>query len=364
MKILMIDAPYDEFLHAIYREDCALENACCEDQLCAVMQRCFGAADFYTHALRKLGHDATDLLWNAVPMQRRWARDNAPALAARFPEGAAWPVLRAWLWEVLEARVEAERPDVLYLQTIYDLPVDMLARMKRYCRLLVGQRAAPIPADYDHSALDLMVSSLPNMVRRFREMALDAVFQPLGFDARVLECVPPQEKCRDVVFVGGLGDAHAERTEFLEAVARRVPIHVWGYGHESLSPQSPLLDNFHGQAWGLDVYRHFRSARVVLNVHSPWAEGYANNLRLFEATGIGTCLLTDSMANLGEYFEPGREVYAYSNADECASLIRYALEHESEREAVAAAGQQRTLRQHTYDAVARLLESVLAERLS
>ena len=93
------------------------------------------------------------------------------------------------------------------------------------------------------------------------------------------------------------------------------------------------------------------------------ANGYANNMRLFEATGVGTLLLTDWKANLAELFEPGREVIAYRTPDECAELIGYYLEHDAERDAVARAGQQRTLREHSYDQRMQELVDVVAPYL-
>ena len=78
------------------------------------------------------------------------------------------------------------------------------------------------------------------------------------------------------------------------------------------------------------------------------AGSYANNMRLFEATGVGALLITDCKENLSEMFEPGKEVVVYRGAEECVELIRYYLEHEEERQTIAAAGQQRTLREHSY----------------
>jgi spore maturation protein CgeB len=46
--------------------------------------------------------------------------------------------------------------------------------------------------------------------------------------------------------------------------------------------------------------------------------------------------------------EPGKEVITYRTPEECAELIRYYLAHEDERTEIARAGQQRTLRDHTY----------------
>jgi spore maturation protein CgeB len=47
-------------------------------------------------------------------------------------------------------------------------------------------------------------------------------------------------------------------------------------------------------------------------------------------------------------FEPGKEVVAYRSPEECVELVKYYLEHDKEREAIARAGQERTLREHTY----------------
>jgi spore maturation protein CgeB len=69
---------------------------------------------------------------------------------------------------------------------------------------------------------------------------------------------------------------------------------------------------------------------------------------LFEATGVGTLLVTDWKKNLHEMFEPGKEVVSYRTPEECAEMIQYYLEHNEERVAIARAGQQRTLRDHTY----------------
>ncbi len=72
-------------------------------------------------------------------------------------------------------------------------------------------------------------------------------------------------------------------------------------------------------------------------------------MRLYEATGVGTCLVTDAKENLSEMFEPTREVVTYTDARDCVEKVHHYLTHESQREAVAEAGRRRTMRDHTYD---------------
>jgi spore maturation protein CgeB len=102
---------------------------------------------------------------------------------------------------------------------------------------------------------------------------------------------------------------------------------------------------------------------MTLNTHGDKA-AYAANMRLFEATGVGTLLITDWQENLHEIFEPGKEVIAYRTPEECAELIQYYLEHVEEREAIARAGQERTLREHTYYKRMQELVGILERYLS
>ena len=71
-------------------------------------------------------------------------------------------------------------------------------------------------------------------------------------------------------------------------------------------------------------------------------------MRLYETTGVGTPLLTDWKQNLSEMFHPEAEVAAYQSAEDCVEKIGYYLKQDGERDRIARAGQERTLREHTY----------------
>lgn len=74
----------------------------------------------------------------------------------------------------------------------------------------------------------------------------------------------------------------------------------------------------------------------------------AANMRLYEATGAGTFLLTDNLRGLPELFTPGQHLAAYDSAADCIAKIKHYLAQDAEREAIATAGQQHTLSHHTY----------------
>ena len=212
----------------------------------------------------------------------------------------------------------------------------------------MGQYASPLPKGRDFSAYDLMISSLPNLVDYFRRQGLPSEVHRLGFEPSVIERLGESKDRISISFVGSLSSAHSSRRELLEYVCQHAPVDVWGYGSDRMLKSSPVAGRYRGSAWGYEMYRILGRSMMTLNHHIDVAGPYANNMRLYEATGVGTLLLTDWKANLNELFELGNEVLAYRSPGECSELIQYYLKHEDERKAIARAGQQRTLREHTY----------------
>jgi len=70
--------------------------------------------------------------------------------------------------------------------------------------------------------------------------------------------------------------------------------------------------------------------------------------RNFEVPGCGGFLLTGRADNLDQYYSDGREVVIFEHIDDLIAKIRYYLKHEDERAAIARAGFDRTMREHTY----------------
>jgi spore maturation protein CgeB len=102
-----------------------------------------------------------------------------------------------------------------------------------------------------------------------------------------------------------------------------------------------------GSRFRKDMFRVLGQARICLNQHGNTGGDSAGNRRLWEATGMGTCLLTDWRPNLHEIFKIDEEVVVYRNVDECIDKIDYLLAHEDKRKAIAEAGMKRTHRDYS-----------------
>jgi spore maturation protein CgeB len=369
---LIVDAYYQSFLDAHYARHPEIADLEYEDALSRLMATCFGTSDFYSTNLRALGNVAADIVANDSRLQAKWASSAkvrptvsvaGRALARIVPYLRQFVSPTRWRETILIKQVETVRPDVLYIQDLQLCAPEFVGRVRPFVRLVVGQIASPLPDDSFLHGVDLVVTSCPHFVKRFRDRGIATEYLRLGFESSILERLARAPTGYGAVFVGGMTQLHLRRNEILRCTAERVDLDVWGYGYDELPPDSPILRRYHGEAWGLDMYNVFKGAKIVVNRHGEVAENYASNMRLFEATGVGSLLITDEKDNLDEFFEVGEEIETYSDADELVDKIKYFLAHEEQRDRIARAGQARTLREHTYLHRMRELEQLLERHL-
>lgn len=71
--------------------------------------------------------------------------------------------------------------------------------------------------------------------------------------------------------------------------------------------------------------------------------------RTFEVPACGGFLLTGDADNLRDYYVDGKEIVIFKNKADLAEKCKYYLAHENERLAIAKAGYERTIKEHTYE---------------
>jgi len=362
MRALVVNTDYPGFLRQHYGDRPDLAAAPFAEQMAARAASWFSVADCYSHALRQLGHEAWDVHANNVFAQHAWARAHAPHVVRDVPPpipGGAripWTCGRGtaggsfdWLVDVLVEQVRAMRPHVVLNQAMDGLPPAAMREVRPLVPVLAGQMASP-PLDeaLDWRVYDLCVSSFPWRVEWFRRMGVRGELNRLAFDARVLAVLPTVGRDLPLTFVGSFFDMHRSRTRLLEQIAERFPqLAVWGPRPRDGFADSPLASCYQGEAWGLEMLTILRRSQVTINHHGD-VPPFANNFRLYEATGTGAALVTDWKCNLHEMFTPDEEVAAYRDDQECLAMIDRYLGDAPARAALAAAGQRRTLAEHTF----------------
>lgn len=353
MNILILDNYYEKFLNFFYSCHPEVSTMNFETHRDLLMSQRFSTSDAFSYNLKKLGHDAQEIVTNDDRLQRKWAQENGirplPLPLPRYLNyGLNYILNYDWRYKIIKAQIEKIKPDVLYIQEYNILSDGFIAKLKPLVKLIVGQVASPIPALRSFKSYDLVLSSAPHFVENFNQLGITSKFFRLAFDDRVLKEINKSDTRFDFTFVGGLSKAHKKGFELLNIVSEQTSIELFGYGKKTLKPSSIAYRHHHGEVWGLDMYKILSQSAITLNRHGEIAGNFASNMRLFEATGMGTCLITDWKENLHTIFELDEEVVTYSSTDELIEKVNYLLENNDERMKIAKAGQKRTLKEHTY----------------
>lgn len=367
MRVLILNTDYEAFLDDLYAGNPGLAQRSFDQQMEVRNASLFGVADFYSEGFKANGVEAAEVHLNNKAMQLRWAAERGLKVDAAdktrprgifarvhrlfgqhqklTPQLAAMP---DWARDVMIAQIEEFQPDVILNQVMHFVSAESLRSLVAKRCLLVGQIAAPWHWPDDDRRYDLVVTSLPNFVDQFKQRGVRTFYNQLGFSPQVLASVPETARDLAVTFVGTLSSQHNDRIRLLEFLAERTSLNIWGTGIEEVSKESPIHSCYRGQAWGRDMFAIFRRSKIVINQHIGVAGRFANNMRLYEATGCGATLVTDRKVNLHELFDVGSEVIDYADPAECLAKIEGLLDQPTQCASVGNSGQMRTCRDHTY----------------
>jgi spore maturation protein CgeB len=347
MRIVLLDTYYPDVLNSLPFD---IESSY-ERELEAVLSVSFGTASFFSDNLRALGHECIDIVANWPLLQSMWAKENG------FDN-------RANVQIIALAQIKAFNPDVVFIQDFSFFYATTLSLLSRNY-LLCGQISCPFPREANVKQAKVIWSSFPHYVRRFDNLGVKGIYMPLAFEPRMLEG-PTVARDIDISFVGGVGrQSHWQYgTDVLETVAAAFngSFHWYGYGLDNLPASSALRACYRGPAWGRDMYEIYARSKCVVNRHGEVAQGYTNNLRCFEATGMGALLFTEQSSNLRELF-PVDTVVPYSSPTHLVNELERYLGDDAARSFMALAGQHHVIMQHTYMHRMKTVSDVLQEML-
>jgi spore maturation protein CgeB len=397
---------YPHYLQQFYTERPGLAAKPFESQHEALMLDCFGQADFWAVALSRLGYETQEVVANVEPMQKRWAEER----------GLVYDEHR-WGLDIVAAQVRAFRPELLFVDDHHFFPAPFVRQLRSESpsiRLVLGWCGAPYTDPAIFRECDLVLCCIPEMVEHFRRDGHRSHHLNHAFEPRILERInTDSEPTMDFAFIGSIiirEGFHQERVKLLLDLVEKTELRLWTdssrpswqqragtllrrtaydavhsadgvaflkpllraapftrrvaqWKARPLLPQGiaePLLRRARPPLFGLRMFQKLQDTRVALNTHIDISPRSASNMRLFEATGIGTCLLTDWKANESELFEPDVEMVSYRSSEECIEKVRYLLDHEDERRRIALAGQRRTLSCHTFAQLDALVRRALS----
>lgn len=407
MRLCYITTVYGSYLDSFYKDRPELLNASYAVQNAALLDDGFGRLGALSATLPMHGYEVKEIVGNAIPMQDAWAREN----------GFDAPVTQK-MTSIVQRQVLDWKPDVIFFDDPINFSSGFIAELRARCgsiKVILGYNGAPTYNLDTVRQYDVLLNPTRAWVASFERQGCNCRFYPHAFNTNFLHGIPEREPVEaEVLFIGALVRAHGyhlvrERT--LEALAAKLPIRI----HSPSAAFRPVKDALEtatrcmlydgirlvrrskiSTAWmerlpvlgkaskwdqrpmrqvnprlrpylrpplfGRAFYAAQRKSAITLNILADiGSEMGAINMRLFEATGVGACLLTDASEDLKQVFDVDREVVTFATPDECIQKAKWLLDHPKEREDIAKAGQARTLRNYTCVQRAEQLNGIIGE---
>lgn len=411
-RFVKVTSYYRAFLSAYYTDNPTISSRPYADQLAHLMAQGFGWSDSYSRHLRALGVDAHEIVANAK-LQKAWALEHN-----RIPIASEAPFASVDKTLVLQ-QLQELKPDVVFFQDSLTFNGEWIRQLKRQVpsiRLVLGYLCSRHTESLlrEFHAFDLMISCTPCFVNTFRASGLpsELIYHGFDVDQHSESSAAAQERPFNLTFTGSLfaGNLqHGERLAVIEAlIASGVDVRLLGnvaysprlrllarqalfvagklartnvlasralsttrIGSKALNmesfpaekrPSRKLMRAVRPAVYGRAMFDELGKAKIALNVHIDASGSCAGNVRLFEATGMGACLVTDWKDNLPDLFTSD-EVVSYRSTAECIEKIQWLVEHPAERAAIAEAGRRRTLLSHRMDQRAGELDELIRRRI-
>lgn len=397
MRILKVSQYYPAYIHAITQKLSHGRGMDYQTALSKILADSFSWADFYTTAFRDKGHEMPEIIQNAEWLQDKFALEHG---------------MKSRGLELLLEQVKFYKPEILFLDTLL-ITGDWIETVRREVSSVkrIGMfncSPASIRTLELFRMCDFVITCHRGINEQYRSQGINSFHVFHGFGKAVLEriSIDPARVKNQILFSGSLfpgSDFHDLRTQALEGFVRnklpfvgyayqdqtpnwkiwskrvayhsvnaisKLPFHplenwslyrriqAWKEPPQKLNLSRELKKHLKSPLFGLEMYQCLADSSVIFNIHGGIAGQYASNMRMFEATGVGSCLLTDAKTDLSQLFEPEKEILTYQSLEECLEKARWLIENPVKAKEIGLAGQRRTLRDHTYESRAEQMIAV------
>ncbi|MEO1069452.1 MAG: glycosyltransferase [Cyanobacteria bacterium J06638_6] len=409
MKLFKIAIPFWQHWLQLYGEHPELANQTWAEQQATINHNWFGFPHVWKDALEPWGYEVQEVLANVDLVQKTWATERGFV----YDE-------TTWKHDILKGQILEFQPEILFVADMFQFSPEWIQALRQSCpsiRLVMGWCGGPWPNDGLFNAYDFTLSCVPDIVDILQRQGHRTFHLNHSFDPRILDRLetghPPTI---DFSFIGNINrnsQFHVARDATLERLVADVNVEIFTlafYANDDLKTNArrlakgrlfalarqlkaagvpaPWIDRLPGfrsvanlsaaprravnpklkpfmqpPRFGIPMFQTLRDSRATFNSHIDLSASSASNMRLFEATGVGTCLMTDHKANLNQLFEPDREVLTYNSPDECVEKVKWVLAHPHRRNEIAQAGQARALKDHTLASRAEQLHGILQREM-
>jgi spore maturation protein CgeB len=388
LKIAFLSSIYPAHAEKIYRENPSLRNKTTNEQMEFILWHALSSYTRWNEYLGKQGFEVLYFVHNLSYVELKWADENQFC-----------PKKENKIFQIGIEKIKRFNPDIIYCDCplfylhsnfLNELIYNLAKRPK-----LVAWYGANCGDEETFRFFDLTLSNSKHLVNELCKKEIHADFLQHSFEPAVLDKIRiPAKRINKLGFFGNLdtytpdfeernklllkisdignvlqvyGTLHKpkplerikysaikSRHNFSRIVKKIYPlkrIETWSQ-IENLPPNPWLLDKKFTQQVKPPLFGHMMlqtlsNYQLAFNYHNKHTGNYACNMRLFEATGIGCCLLTDQKSDIHSIFEPDSEIVTYSSPEEAISKAKCLIREPKLAREIAHAGQKRTLTHYT-----------------
>jgi len=362
-----------------------------------ILQGQYNYSDVFRHEMQRHGNRCDEIVFDVEPLQKKWAKEHN----VKLHEGEQWQL------KIALAQLKKINPDVVYLQGFTRIRVCDIEKVRSEIpnlKKIVVHSGFPNGLDVVNPDT-LILAGFPCIQKAFSDIGCEAHLVYHCFDERLLSHM--QE--RDTVpfsFIGtsgyGYGEGHKTRYWELLKLGHHTPLEVWLDDKDSFTdpsgPANPFIDQplkahfysdiqgdlsqypnpftpmrnlfdksrVHHPAYGVEFFQVMRDSLVSFQRHTDAMFHEVGAMRVFQVTGVGSCLLTNSGSNMSDLFEEDTEVVTYSSLEECIEKANYLVDHPDIAREIARKGQEKTLKVHSakerYGLVHHLISNALSKK--
>ena len=396
MKIFWVGNAYPEALENVFLEikrsgQDGISYQALKEKVDASFVNYFATG--WCKALANIGYETENVVINAMPLQRLWLKEHGDNRKSISQE------------EILLFQIKEYRPRIVFASDCCSAEfIHSVRREVPSVQLIIGWAGSAVAKDSTKQklwkAVDIILCCAPESVSFLNRKGANAFHMNHAFSVDIMDALGKIAMQHSVIsFIGSLvrgKEYHLFREKLLLEILDVVPLDIYSpsanikkssllksgatiaaykvvqsfpektkdkvLSHfpligqlcsRKVCPVFPINFSLYRRlippVFGMEMFETLLHSDIVLNIHADSSPDFASNMRLYEATGVGSCLLTDGKKNMKELFDPGKEVVTYDSIQDCIEKAKWLIEHPAERKKIAEAGKQRCLCEHTYD---------------
>ena len=373
----------------------------------------------FSDRMSEIGNQSVDIIYNFEEMQNMWSAEYSTNNNINFQNN-----LEERLFLIFLEQIKFYKPEVLFFQHGAPFSSEKLKFIKekfKFIKKIIFHNGYLLSKD-ELKNVDVIFASLPIYKSYYQDLGIKSYLVYHYFDETILDKISfKQKKQNRVIFCGKTGSDGHENYSFRFNLLKELlfenyfSIHSVELGRSLLVKKDfkhslrdyiikkskffpkpvlnfiinnlnnnkikrlfidiknrPKVKNYLHDlypekiikcVYGVEMFQLLRDHNFSLNIHSDQSGIDCGNLRMFEVTGVGSCLLTEYKSNIKDLFDPEQEVVTYKSKDELLSKLNNIKNNNKIIQEIAQNGQRRNLANHTTSIRIREIDKLVQNEL-